>query len=114
MSDCLFCKMVAGEIKPDVVYEDDQVLAFRDIGPQAPTHVLVIPKKHISTSNDIQREDAQLIGALYLAAKQVAAAEGIAEEGYRTVMNCNAGAGQAVFHIHLHLLGGRPMRWPPG
>jgi histidine triad (HIT) family protein len=114
MSDCLFCKMVAGEIKPDVVYEDDQVLAFRDIGPQAPIHVLVIPKKHISTSNDIQPEDAQLIGALYLAAKQVAAAEGIAEEGYRTVMNCNAGAGQAVFHIHLHLLGGRPMRWPPG
>ena len=114
MSDCLFCKMVAGEIKPDVVYEDEQVLAFRDIGPQAPTHVLVIPKKHISTSNDIQPEDAQLIGALYLAAKQIAAAEGIAEEGYRTVMNCNAGAGQAVFHIHLHLLGGRPMRWPPG
>lgn len=114
MSDCLFCKMVAGEIQPDVVYEDDQVLAFRDIGPQAPTHVLVIPKKHISTSNDIQPEDAQLIGALYLAAKKVAEAEGIAEEGYRTVMNCNAGAGQAVFHIHLHLLGGRPMRWPPG
>ena len=114
MTDCLFCKMVAGEIEPDVVYEDDQVLAFRDIGPQAPTHVLVIPKKHISTSNDIQPEDAPLIGALYLAAKEVAAAEGIAEEGYRTVMNCNAGAGQAVFHIHLHLLGGRPMRWPPG
>jgi histidine triad (HIT) family protein len=114
MSDCLFCKMVSGEIQPDVVYEDDQVLAFRDISPQAPTHVLVIPKKHISTSNDIQPEDAQLIGALYLAAKQVAADEGVAEEGYRTVMNCNAGAGQAVFHIHLHLLGGRPMRWPPG
>ena len=114
MSDCLFCKMVSGEIQPDAVYEDDQVLAFRDISPQAPTHVLVIPKKHISTSNDIQPEDAQLIGALYLAAKQVAAAEGIAEAGYRTVMNCNAGAGQAVFHIHLHLLGGRPMRWPPG
>jgi histidine triad (HIT) family protein len=106
--------MVSGEIQPDVVYEDEQVLAFRDISPQAPTHVLVIPKKHISTSNDIQPEDAQLIGALYLAAKQVAAAEGVAEEGYRTVMNCNAGAGQAVFHIHLHLLGGRPMRWPPG
>jgi histidine triad (HIT) family protein len=114
MSDCLFCKMVSGEIQPDVVYEDDQVLAFRDITPQAPTHVLVIPKKHISTSNDIQPEDAELIGALYLAAKQVAAAEGIAQEGYRTVMNCNAGAGQAVFHIHLHLLGGRRMRWPPG
>ena len=114
MSDCLFCRMVAGESKPDVVFEDDQVLAFRDIGPQAPTHVLVIPKKHISTSNDIEPEDAQLIGALYLAAKQVAAAEGIAEEGYRTVMNCNAGAGQAVFHIHLHLLGGRMMHWPPG
>lgn len=114
MSDCLFCKMVSGEIQPDLVYEDDQVLAFRDISPQAPTHVLVIPKKHISTTNDIEPEDAELVGALHLAAKKVAADEGIAETGYRTVMNCNEGAGQAVFHIHLHLLGGRPMRWPPG
>jgi len=114
MSDCLFCKMASGEIKPDVLYEDRDVLAFRDIHPQAPTHVLVIPKRHISTTNDIRPEDAELIGKLYLAAKQVAADEGIAERGYRTVMNCLEEAGQAVFHLHLHLLGGRAMRWPPG
>jgi histidine triad (HIT) family protein len=114
MSDCLFCKMVAGEIKPDVVYEDQEVLAFRDINPQAPTHVLVIPKKHISTTNDIGPGDAQLIGKLYLAAQQVAVDEGIAARGYRTVINCLEEAGQAVFHLHLHLLGGRAMRWPPG
>ncbi len=114
MSDCLFCKMVAGEIKPDVVYEDEAVLAFRDINPQAPTHVLVIPKQHISTINDINSEDAQLIGRLYLAAKEVAELDGIAEDGYRTVMNCNLAAGQSVFHIHLHLLGGRNLHWPPG
>ena len=106
MSDCLFCKMVAGDIKPDVVYEDPDVLAFRDINPQAPTHVLVIPKKHISTTNDIRPEDAELIGKLYLAAKQVAQDEGIAGRGYRTVLNCLEEAGQAVFHLHLHLLGG--------
>ncbi len=114
MSDCLFCKMVAGEIKPDVVYEDDAVLAFRDINPQAPVHVLVIPKQHISTINDIQDEQAELIGRLYLGAKSVAEQEGIAAHGYRTVMNCNAAAGQTVFHIHLHLLGGRNLSWPPG
>lgn len=114
MTDCLFCKMVAGEIQPDVVFEDDQVLAFRDLHPQAPTHVLLIPRKHIATTNDIQPGDAELIGRLYLAAKQVAAAEGIAEAGYRTVLNCNAQAGQSVYHLHLHLLGGRPMGWPPG
>ncbi len=114
MSDCLFCKMVAGEIKPDVVYEDDAVLAFRDINPQAPVHVLVIPKQHISTINDIQDEQAELIGRLYLGAKRVAEQEGIAADGYRTVMNCNAAAGQTVFHIHLHLLGGRNLSWPPG
>ena len=114
MSDCLFCKMVAGEIKPDVVYEDDAVLAFRDINPQAPTHVLVIPKQHISTINDIQAEQTELIGSLYLGVKRVAELEGIAADGYRTVMNCNAAAGQTVFHIHLHLLGGRNLNWPPG
>lgn len=114
MSDCLFCKMVSGEIKPDVLYEDREVLAFRDIHPQAPTHVLVIPKKHIATTNDIRPEDAELIGKLYLVAKQVAADEGIADRGYRTVMNCLEESGQAVFHLHLHLLGGRAMRWPPG
>lgn len=114
MTDCLFCKMVAGDISPDTVYEDDEVLAFRDINPQAPTHVLVVPKRHISTINDLNADDAELVGKLYLAAQQVAAKDGIAEDGYRTVMNCNAGAGQSVFHIHLHVLGGRPMRWPPG
>lgn len=114
MSDCLFCKMAAGEIKPDVVYEDSDVLAFRDINPQAPTHVLVIPKTHIATLNDLQPEQAALVGKLYLAARQVAEQDGIAERGYRTVMNCNREAGQTVFHIHLHLLGGRGMHWPPG
>ncbi len=116
MTDCLFCKMVSGEIEPDVVYENEDVLAFRDLNPQAPTHVLVIPKRHISTINDLQQGDAELMGKLYLGAKKVAEQEGIngAERGYRTVMNCNAEAGQAVFHLHLHVLGGRPMGWPPG
>ncbi len=114
MSDCLFCKIASGDIPGDIVYQDDDVLAFRDLNPQAPTHILVIPKKHISTINDIQSEDAELIGKMFLSAKQVAQAEGIAEPGYRTVMNCNAEAGQTVFHIHLHLVGGRPMGWPPG
>ena len=114
MSDCLFCNMINGEIQPDTVYEDDDVLAFRDINPQAPMHFLVIPKRHISTINDLNSDDAELVGKLYLAAKQVAEQEGIAEDGFRTVMNCNAGAGQSVFHIHLHVLGGRGMQWPPG
>ena len=114
MSDCLFCKMVAGEIKPNVVYEDDAVLAFRDINPQAPTHVLVVPKQHLSTINDLEGEHAELVGRLYLGAKKVAEIDGIAVDGYRTVMNCNAAAGQTVFHLHLHVLGGRNMHWPPG
>ena len=114
MSDCLFCKMINGEIQPDTVYEDDDVLAFRDINPQAPTHFLVIPKRHIATINDLNSDDAELVGKLYLAAKQVAEQEGVAADGFRTVMNCNAGAGQTVFHIHLHVLGGRNMLWPPG
>lgn len=114
MSDCLFCKMVSGEIKPNTVYEDDDVLAFRDLNPQAPTHVLVIPKIHISTINDLQPDQAALIGKLFLAAQKVAKDDGIADRGYRTVMNCNREAGQSVFHIHLHVLGGRAMNWPPG
>ncbi|MDH5614029.1 MAG: histidine triad nucleotide-binding protein [Gammaproteobacteria bacterium] len=114
MSDCLFCKMVKGEIPPDIVYEDNDVLAFRDINPQSPTHVLVIPKRHISTINDLESGDAELVGKLYLAAKKVAEKDGIAEAGFRTVMNCNESAGQTVFHIHLHVLGGRRMSWPPG
>lgn len=114
MTECLFCKMIAGEIQPDIVYETDDVLAFRDINPQAPTHVLVIPKRHIATINDIGTEDTELIGKLYLAAAKVARDAGFAEEGYRAVMNCNGRAGQTVFHLHLHVLGGRDLNWPPG
>ena len=114
MTDCIFCKMANGEIQPDVVLESDDILAFRDLNPQAPVHILIIPKRHISTLNDIEQDDAELIGKLYLTAKQIARNEGLAEPGYRTVMNCNADGGQAVYHIHLHLLGGRSMGWPPG
>ena len=114
MTDCLFCKMVSGEIQPDVVFEDDDVLAFRDVSPQAPVHVLVIPKSHIATTNELTPEHAALIGKMVLAARQIAADEGVAEPGYRMVMNCNPEAGQSVYHIHLHMLGGRPMGWPPG
>ena len=114
MADCIFCKMARGEIKPDIVYEDDEVLAFRDMNPQAPTHFLVIPRRHIATTNDLEPGDAELVGKLYLAARQVATAEGVAERGYRMVMNCNPEAGQSVYHLHLHLLGGRAMGWPPG
>lgn len=114
MDDCLFCKMISGEIQPDVVYEDDDVLAFRDINPQAPFHALIVPKRHISTLNDLTPDDAELMGRLHLAAKAVAAQAGIDEAGYRTLINCNEQGGQVVFHIHLHLLGGRRMGWPPG
>ncbi|MDH3872200.1 MAG: histidine triad nucleotide-binding protein [Gammaproteobacteria bacterium] len=114
MADCIFCKMARGEIKPDIVYEDDEVLAFRDMNPQAPTHFLVIPRRHIATTNDLEPGDAELVGKLCLAARQVATDEGVAERGYRMVMNCNPEAGQSVYHIHLHVLGGRPMNWPPG
>jgi len=114
MDDCLFCRMVAGEIKPDTVYEDDEILAFRDINPQAPLHVLVIPRRHIATTNDLDAEDAGLVGRLVMAARRIAATEGVDEAGYRLVINCNAGAGQSVFHVHVHLLGGRRLGWPPG
>lgn len=114
MTDCLFCKMVSGEIQPDIVMETDDILAFRDINPQAPTHILIIPKRHIGTINDITAEDTEIMGKLYQVAKEIAAQEGLSEPGYRTVMNCNAHGGQAVYHIHLHLLGGRQMGWPPG
>jgi histidine triad (HIT) family protein len=114
MSDTLFGKIVAGDIPADIVYEDDDVLAFRDVAPQAPTHILVIPRRPIPTLNDLEPGDAELVGKLFLAAKKIAAAEGIAQAGYRTVINCNAAAGQTIYHLHLHLLGGRPMQWPPG
>jgi len=114
VSDCLFCKMVTGEIQPDIVLENDQILAFRDLNPQAPTHYLIIPKKHITSINDLNEVDAPLLGNMYLAASQLAGECGIAESGYRTLINCGADGGQTVFHLHLHLLGGRVMQWPPG
>lgn len=112
MTDCLFCKMVAGIIKPDVVYEDENILAFRDINPQAPVHILIIPKRHIATLNGL--DDPLLAGQLLQTAVKLAEQEGLAETGYRTVFNCNKHGGQEVYHLHLHLLGGRQMRWPPG
>jgi len=114
MNDCIFCKIVSGDIPAEKIFENETVMAFNDLNPQAPLHALVIPKKHVSTINDMQEADAQLVGEMFLAAKQIAADEGLSERGYRTVMNCNEEAGQSVFHIHLHVLGGRPMAWPPG
>ena len=114
MMDCLFCKIIDGDIPAEVLYENDNVLVFNDINAQAPLHALVIPKKHIATINDIQADDAGLIGQMYLAAKHVAKQAGYAEAGYRTVMNCGEAAGQTVFHIHLHVLAGRSLAWPPG
>ena len=112
--DCLFCKIVAGDISADVVLETDSTVAFRDVNPKAPMHVLVIPKRHIATINDLSAGDEHLIGDLLLVAAKIADDEGLADDGYRVVMNCNAAAGQTVFHIHLHLLGGRSLGWPPG
>jgi histidine triad (HIT) family protein len=114
MTDCLFCKIRDGEIPAEIIYEDDDVLAFNDVNPQAPVHVLIIPKKHISTVNDISDEDNATIGKMYQAAKVIAAKHEIEDDGYRLVVNCNAMAGQTVYHVHLHLLGGRRMVWPPG
>ncbi len=114
MSDCLFCKIIAGEIPSEKVYEDDNVYAFKDITPVAPQHTLIIPKKHISTINDLEADDATTMGQLFIAAKEIASQEGYDDAGYRTVMNCGEAAGQTVFHIHLHLLAGRDLAWPPG
>jgi len=114
MIDCLFCKIVSGDIPGDILYQDENVLAFKDLSPHAPVHFLVIPKKHIPTINDIQPDDAELVGQLFLAAKQVAKQVGMDESGYRCVMNCNDEGGQTVHHIHLHVLGKRQMTWPPG
>jgi len=112
--DTIFGKIARGEMDADIVYENEQVVAFRDIDPQAPTHVLIIPRKPIPTLNDIQSDDAALMGELFLAAKEVARLEGLSESGYRVVMNCGEGGGQSVFHIHLHVMGGRKLQWPPG
>lgn len=114
MSDDLFLKIIERKIPADIVYETDEILAFRDISPQAPTHLLIIPKEPIRTINDLEEGHAEVVGKLILAAAELARQEGIAEDGYRVVMNCNRAGGQAVYHIHLHLLGGRQMAWPPG
>lgn len=114
MTDTIFGKIIRREIPAQIVYEDDEVLAFRDIHPQAPVHVLFIPKQAIPTLNDLGNEQALLVGKLVLAASRYAQAEGFAERGYRVVMNCNGDGGQTVFHIHLHLLAGRALAWPPG
>ncbi len=112
--DCLFCKIVRGDIKTDLVHQDDAVTAFRDINPQAPTHVLLIPNQHIVSTNDLQKEHDALIGRLVRTAAVVASREGIAENGYRLLTNCGRHGGQVVMHLHFHLVGGRQMGWPPG
>lgn len=112
--DCLFCKIIKGEIESEKVYEDKDIYAFHDINPEAPTHILIVPKKHISTNLDIREMDKDVIGQLFLVANKLAKEEKIDSSGFRVVMNCNKDAGQAVYHIHLHLLGGRKMSWPPG
>jgi histidine triad (HIT) family protein len=114
MSACLFCKIVAGEIPASKVYEDDRLVAFNDINPQAPMHVLIIPRRHIATLNDLEGADDAIVGEMVRRAAAIAAEKGFADRGYRTVLNCNAEAGQTVFHLHLHVLGGRRFGWPPG
>jgi histidine triad (HIT) family protein len=114
MTDCIFCKIIAGTLPADIVYQDDEVLAFRDINPVAPTHILIIPKQHIATANEFSEENQALLGRLMLTASRLAKELGFAENGYRLTMNCNRDAGQTVYHIHLHLLAGRHFSWPPG
>lgn len=114
MPDCLFCRIAAGEIPSTIVYQDAQMLAFKDITPQAPTHILLIPRRHISTLNDLAPEDDGLVGEMTRRAAAIAKENGLADRGYRVLFNCNADAGQTVFHIHLHLVGGRRLGWPPG
>jgi histidine triad (HIT) family protein len=114
MTDCLFCKIVGGDIPANLVYENEFVLAFDDIQPKAPIHKLIIPREHIATANDIAPKHELLVGKMMTAARIIADQTGIAESGYRLVMNCNADGGQEVYHIHLHLIGGKPLSWPPG
>ncbi len=114
LGETIFSKIIRKEIPAEIVYEDDSVVAFRDIAPQAPTHILIIPKTEIPTTNDITEEQEPLLGHMVRVAANIAESEGIARDGYRLVMNCNEHGGQAVYHIHIHLLGGRPLSWPPG
>jgi len=112
--DCLFCKIAAGEVPSTEVYSDEDIYAFQNINPAAPTHVLIIPRKHIERITDAEPEDAALLGRMMLAATEVARREGTADDGFRCVINCNAWGGQEIFHVHMHLLGGRQLGWPPG
>ena len=114
MEDCIFCKVVKGEIPSQKVYEDEKILAFNDVNPQAPIHILIIPKRHIDKLSSLEDKDKELIGYMFLIAKRIAKDKGINKTGYRIVGNCEKNAGQLVFHIHLHLLGGRKFGWPPG
>lgn len=114
MKDCIFCRIAEGGLPARIVYEDETAVAFEDAAPQAPVHVLVIPRKHIATALELAEEDDAMVGRLFRIAGRLARERGIAERGYRLVMNCNPESGQAVYHIHLHLLGGRRMHWPPG
>jgi histidine triad (HIT) family protein len=114
VANCLFCKIAAGEIPAAFVHQDEHLIAFKDINPQAPMHVLVVPRRHIATMNDLSESDDQLVGEMIRRAAAIARAHGHADRGYRTVFNCNPDAGQTVFHIHLHVIGGRGMAWPPG
>ena len=112
--ECLFCKIIAGKVSAEILYEDPLCIGIRDINPQAPVHLLIVPKKHVATLNDLLPEDEPMTGHLVTVAAGLAEKLGVAEAGYRAVLNCNRGAGQSVFHIHLHLLGGRSLGWPPG
>jgi histidine triad (HIT) family protein len=114
MSDCLFCGIVEKKIKGDVLYEDNSVLAFKDINPKAPVHILIIPRKHIATLSDLSRADGEIVGDIFLVAAKLAQEQGVAQKGFRIVVNAGADAGQTVFHLHFHLLGGRHLGWPPG
>jgi histidine triad (HIT) family protein len=114
MPDCLFCSIIEGKMRGEIVYQDDTVLAFKDIRPEAPVHILIVPRKHIESISSLQPQDVQIVGAIFMTAAKLAKELGIAESGYRVVVNNGADAGQSVFHLHYHLLGGRPMRWPPG
>ena len=114
MSDCLFCAIVGGKVKANLVYQDDSIVAFKDIAPKAPVHILIIPRKHLVSVSDIAEADRALIGQIFQVAARLAREQGIADSGYRVVVNSGADAGQSVFHLHFHLLGGRQMTWPPG
>lgn len=114
LTNCIFCKIINGEIPSEKVFENENVIAFKDINPAAPVHILIIPRKHISSINDLEEKDACIIGEIFLAAKEIAKKLGIAEDGYRVVSNCGEKAGQTVMHLHYHLIGGRSLNWPPG